>query len=595
MLVTNRMQGCSDVFVAWEEKIISQEKGNRMVHFFLKDSSGNAVLAVIGTERSVRHMIYVVSDKFVEDYGPMTFVNVGTKWRARREVIDWLTLLVSKNQSRLDLQAAGQMQPGGHLTSQSSTHVTPKANEMIHVCRKLKAQHSDIRWSGAAWACSKQLIHYPSFYRNGSTISVHSFVLIMAAEGSPYLGYIEDMYEDKRGQKKVKVRWFQHSEKVRGAFSELNAHPREVFITPHVQVICAECIDGPASVLTPKHYERCVAVSPESFLSRLHLCFRQLKHDRIKPFTLSKLHGYSNQAVLSCLDHPLFSKDKTKFHYFNEGKEQGIADRNPRLSGVKRNRSSNHQKQWASPLAFGSQITKCEPSYPKLKFKLAGRRLLDSKYVEPEPQFDAPYKVNDEIELLCQDSGIRGCWFRCKVLQISPKRLKVQYDDLPDPEESGNLEEWAPASRVAAPDKLGMRCSGRLVIRPRPPMDSTGCIPEVGVPVDAWWCDGWWEGIVTAVDASAEDCLQVYLPGEDRLITVGKKNIRISRDWLSGAWITIKRKPDILAYVAANTSLSGKLLKSSLLAEASGSVSSAILSQAAPLVSKLEVVAEDRQ
>ncbi|GAB4826472.1 hypothetical protein Ancab_033367 [Ancistrocladus abbreviatus] len=34
--------------------------------------------------------------------------------------------------------------------------------------------------------------------------------------------------------------------------SELNAHNREVFITSHVQVISAECVDGPAAVLAPK-------------------------------------------------------------------------------------------------------------------------------------------------------------------------------------------------------------------------------------------------------------------------------------------------------------------------------------------------------
>jgi hypothetical protein len=66
---------------------------------------------------------------------------------------------------------------------------------------------------------------------------------------------------------------------------------------------------------------------------------------------------------------------------------------------------------------------------------------------------------------------------------------------------------------VAAPDKLGMRCLGRKTIRPHPQNHSTDHIFEVGAPVDAWWSDGWWEGVVSGVDISGSDCLQVYLPG----------------------------------------------------------------------------------
>lgn len=83
-------------FVAWEEHILCHERGNRVVHYYLKDVSGDLVLAVVGTERSIRHMIYVVSDQFLQAYGSKGSVNSCTKWRARREVVDWLTSLVSR-------------------------------------------------------------------------------------------------------------------------------------------------------------------------------------------------------------------------------------------------------------------------------------------------------------------------------------------------------------------------------------------------------------------------------------------------------------------------------------------------------------------
>lgn len=58
---------------------------------------------------------------------------------------------------------------------------------------------------------------------------------------------------------------------------------------------------------------------------------------------------------------------------------------------------------------------------------------------------DKPCKAlsnNDEIELLCQDSGLRGCWYRCKILNTSAsgKHLKVQYHDVTVVDEPNKLE-----------------------------------------------------------------------------------------------------------------------------------------------------------
>ena len=66
---------------------------------------------------------------------------------------------------------------------------------------------------------------------------------------------------------------------------------------------------------------------------------------------------------------------------------------------------------------------------------------------------------------------------------------------------------------MANPDELGMRCSGRLTVRPRPPKDSTALNVEIGTPVDAWWSDGWWEGVVIGVKVSEDDTIQIYFPG----------------------------------------------------------------------------------
>lgn len=509
-------------FVGWEEHIISQQKGNRVVHYYLKDTSGESILAVVGTERSIRHMIYVVSDDFLKAHGSFRSINACTKWRARREVIEWLKSLVSEQ----------QQQPGPFDSSKSKTNDLTQAlgghgNSSMGpppdylVQRKLKVQPSDIVWSGLDWVCGKQLKHYPAFCRNETTIRMHSFVLIMAEEEGHYLGYIEDLYEDKKGLKKVKVRWFHHNQEIEGLISDLNPQLREVFITPHVQVISAECIDGPAIILTPKHFEKCLAIMPQSVSSKVHLCCRQFKNNKIKPFSLSKLRGYFNQPILSSIDSSLMPKHKTKSHKHDE-KE-----------------------------ALKQMIIKDKaPTSQKLKFKLPTQEPT-GKFVEPQPHVGSvPFKANDRIELLSWDSGIRGCWFRAKIIKSTQKIMLVQYDDLEDPEKPTKLKECVPLHRVAMPDKLGMRCPDRLAARPRPPKTNlSACTFTVGMAVDAWWCDGWWEGVVTASTADG-GTFSIYFPGEPRFLTIEKRDLRISRDWVDNRWVDIKPKPDILNYIS---------------------------------------------
>ncbi|KAF8414249.1 hypothetical protein HHK36_002249 [Tetracentron sinense] len=584
-------------FVDWAENHVSQERGNRVVHYFLKDSAGDSVLAVVGTERSLRHMIYVVSEEFLQVHGSEKSVNAGFKWRSRREVVDWLTSMVWKQHPQPDCSSMYCL-TWFYLLLLFSFY-----SGVLSVClvifmgrfaRKLKGHNSDIMWSGVAWTCGKQLRHYPGFCRNGITIAIHSFVFVMAKENNHYLAYLDDMYEDKKGQKKVKVRWFHHNQEVKDVIPLRNSHPREVFITPYAQVISAECVDGPATVLTRGHYDKCLAAFPHGFSAKVHLCFRQFRNNRVKPFDLSKLRGYSNQTILSCLDHNPGSKQ-------TGDEEEEFSQGEYVKQGAKRTRSCRGRQRFVANRSSvrisgrERQIMACEPANQNLKFGLSCQRPLAIKGVQPQPWLPLPLKVDEKIELLCQDSGIRGCWFRCTVLHASRKHLKVQYDDVQNDDGYGNLEESIPAFRLAAPDKLGMRCSGRLTVRPCPPEDSIERDFEVGAPVDAWWSDGWWEGVVTGVGNCGDDSLQVYFPGEDVFSTFQRKNLRGSRDWIGNQWVDIKVKPDILSAISVAVSPGTKLSTSTTIAKAAEFGGSAMLDHEVPTTSKLDTVEEDKE
>ncbi|CAK7324525.1 unnamed protein product [Dovyalis caffra] len=555
------MTASSHCFVEWKEQFISQERGNRVVHYFLKDSAGESILAVVGTERSVRHMFYVVAGEFVQVHGAENSIHAGFKWRSRREVVDWLTSMLSKQHVQGDrsktpqglesVNGLGGQQMQGHLSKNSGGH------------------DSDIEWSGIAWTCGKQLKHYPAFCRNATTIMIQSFVFVMAKGQNHYLAYLEDMYEDKRGQKKVKVRWFHHNEEVKGLVPLRNAHPKEVFITPYSQVISAECVDGPAIVLTREHYEECFAAFPDTLSMRIHLCFRQFRSNKVKPFDLSKLRGYFNQPILSCLNSKAFPGADNIACGLTEEDEELSPSENIKLGG-KRTRSSSESEAFAIDHlgvgVSGSQIMAFDSSYLNLKYGSSGKTLLPLKHADSHQWYSLLFKVDEKIELLCQDSGIRGCWFRCTVLQVSRKQIKIQYDDVQDEDEYGNLEEWVPPFRLAVADKLGMRLLGRPTIRPAPLLnEQTDPALEVGYAVDAWWSDGWWEGVVSKIDHNCSDVLQVYFPGENFFLDVHKKDLRISRDWVGNRWIDIQAKPDILSAVSATSSPETKASISSII------------------------------
>ncbi|EHA8588275.1 hypothetical protein COCNU_scaffold004601G000010 [Cocos nucifera] len=150
------------------------------------------------------------------------------------------------------------------------------------------------------------------------------------------------------------------------------------------------------------------------------------------------------------------------------------------------------------------------------------------------------------VEVLSQDSGIRGCWFRGEILKRHHDKVKVRYQDVQDADGNGNLEEWVLLSRVAAPDKLGIRLCGRPMVRPNPSeRGRLSCSFGIGAVVDSWWHDGWWEGIV--IRKESEGQIHVYFPGEMRVSIFSQCDLRPSQDWINNKWNHIQDRKDIVS------------------------------------------------
>ncbi|KAH8950288.1 hypothetical protein BDL97_10G076900 [Sphagnum fallax] len=154
-------------------------------------------------------------------------------------------------------------------------------------------------WVGNAWSCRKRLQHFHSFLRNGIKISVHNFVYVLTEEDR-HIAYVEDMYEDKKMRKKLRVRWFHKTNELPCKIPPPAPLARELFFTSFPQVLSVECVDGLATVLSPEHFEKCLSLLPAEAAPQLHVCSRQLDNsDRLKPFSIHEVKGYWHQQILS--------------------------------------------------------------------------------------------------------------------------------------------------------------------------------------------------------------------------------------------------------------------------------------------------------
>lgn len=511
--------------------MVSNDRGRREVCYYVVDERGERDLAVVGSEKSVRHMTYAVPEKFFESLirisATVSSSSVAAaadvlpsdrKLRSRRQVVDWLSLLVSDSMP----YGLPPMVDRYSDDEDASTAYVP---------------NSKFSWLGSSWDCRKRRKHYRSFYRNGITISVNDFVYVLMEDNKRLVAYIEDLYEDMMARNMVAARWFHKVDEVSIVLPP-DTNDREIFFSLCLQDFSVECIDGLASVLGSEDFEKFQKESLQRHsLWEPYLCRRLIDNDNVKPFDITRLKGYWGQNLLRSM-YPSYLKLRLK--RTADGNQNGSVSR-----------GNGKRKPLPSSGLLGD--------IGNLKFSSAGNRLERNRSVADSstkglvkkntvPLQQALICPGANIELFSQDSGMRGCWFSCVVLKRCHDKIKVQYRDVQDADETGNLEEWVSTSRTAAPDKLGIRVLGRPIVRPCPSKKDASLLShEVGEAVDAWWHDGWWEGIVISSDG--EDTVRVYFPGEQQVSIFGPSDLRSSRDWVENKWNRMKKRPDIASLV----------------------------------------------
>ncbi|KAL5999880.1 hypothetical protein ACLOJK_034557 [Asimina triloba] len=564
-------------YEGWDEVNVSNEKGRREVHFYLKRSDGFggfcADLAVIGKEKSVRHMSYSVQTSFL-----LRTAAPSLKLRSRREVIEWLSSFVPmtggplpspSSSSSMTSQAkvcvlifpepllwqvlvifddGGKLTPRIHLLL---CHRRTQLKALLHLFRPLHIKTGRVfdsvpleklfrnyrfvpvkvlscypRFLMFMWAFSSDSVPCgsspPSYndedaYPEGvPTSKVHDFVYVMAEENKRLVAYLEDLYEDSRANNMVSVRWFHNIDEV-GIVLPPDFNDREIFFSLCLQDLSVECIDGIASVLNPQHFEKFLNEARHTHWEP-YLCYRQFDNDDVKPFDITQVQGYWNQELLRYM-YTFSSKSNLKptssvsFSLGGNGHANMVQSRPKRKHEFKNGETNQHHKAVGKESSMNSNGLSSS-TVTERPARRGGPASSLSRKVIIKQNPTKHLSVGCSVEVLSQDSGIRGCWFRGIIIKRHRDKLKIRYQDILDADELGNLEEWVLASRVANSDELGFRLHGRTAVRPNPPTKGKALWGfEVGTAVDARWHDGWWEGIV--VHKEPGDKVHVYFPGID--------------------------------------------------------------------------------
>ncbi|CAK8537253.1 unnamed protein product [Lathyrus sativus] len=532
---------CGERYVSWEEVVVSMDKGGREVRYFLKKKGGGSDLALIGKEKSPRHMSYHYA---IRDSSLGPFV----KLKSRRHVVDWLDSIVSYSSSGEATMVVGNYS-FEHEIGTLKDNYTPK----------LRNCTQEFSWIGLPWTCRKRRNHYQSFMRNGFQISANDFVFVLAEENKRLVAYLEDLYEDSRGNKMVVVRWFYRIDEV-GIVLPHSFSDREVLFSLFLQDLSIECIDGLTSVLSPQHFatyrNEVRHACPEPFV-----CSKKFDNDDVKHFDITQIKGYWRQEILSHMCANLGSKSNWSSGQSEDGPE--VEENLQSSSGIRPMKRQRCTKVDGTDAVELVAIESENLSNCKIVAKTCcGNNSLKlgtiKKANEPASHYLA---VGSKVEVLSQDSGIRGCWFRASIIKNSKDKVKVQYHDLQDAEdEAKKLEEWILASRIVALDDLGLRLPERTKIRPQSNKSGNSFVADVGYIVDAWWHDGWWEGIVIQkeLDARYHAKYNVYFPGEKTVSVFGPSNLRHSQDWTGNGWVKLRERADIVTSKLSLSSLSTK-------------------------------------
>ncbi|XP_061352757.1 protein AGENET DOMAIN (AGD)-CONTAINING P1 [Gastrolobium bilobum] len=164
---------------------------------------------------------------------------------------------------------------------------------------------------------------------------------------------------------------------------------------------------------------------------------------------------------------------------------------------------------WVPPLPDKEQhpVMVTEPENLRFKIKYSRKPLKESKF-----------KKGETVEVRSDDEGYKGAWFIATVVDIIGKdRFLVEYRDLTTDDGTQDLKEETHAR----------------FIRPCPSQLAFVASFKQFQEVDAWYNDGWWEGVVLQV-LNSRECFVSFIDND--VLRCENSKLRPHQDWVNGRW-----------------------------------------------------------
>ncbi|KAK9079902.1 hypothetical protein SSX86_001576 [Deinandra increscens subsp. villosa] len=134
------------------------------------------------------------------------------------------------------------------------------------------------------------------------------------------------------------------------------------------------------------------------------------------------------------------------------------------------------------------------------------------------------FKIGAEVEISSNDNGFRGAWYSGTILKSTTKNnkqmIQVEYKTLMA-NESGTKH---------------LRETLNVVqLRPPPPREKRDRDFKFSEEVDAYYNDGWWEGVIT--DVLPGNRYSVFFRAAREQLEFSGSELRLHREWFHGNWV----------------------------------------------------------
>ncbi|CAI9289214.1 unnamed protein product [Lactuca saligna] len=136
-----------------------------------------------------------------------------------------------------------------------------------------------------------------------------------------------------------------------------------------------------------------------------------------------------------------------------------------------------------------------------------------------------PFKKGAEVEISSNDNGFRGAWYSGTVIKSKNK--------------SNNNHSILVEYKTLMADESGTKPLRETLdvvqLRPLPPREKRDRNYKFSDEVDAYYNDGWWEGVITAVLPGNR--YSVFFRATREQLEFNRSELRLHREWVDGKWV----------------------------------------------------------